>query len=272
MNKSITKISGSFDFSTNDEINKQICELEKIISFERENIYEVLSRSSMNGNILDLGCGPGSTTEIIASYNNCIHVTGVDREPRFIEYANKKTTCQKIQYIVGDCYSLPFEDNTFDCCYARYVFQHLMFPVKALHEIKRVVKSDGIIGIHDFDYELLKITPQISELRKIQRFNSMVKAFSGGDAFVGRKLAGYLEDAGVKNVSTLFTYTNNIKNKEFMTLFYNSELNNKEYLVNNKVLSEDEYNQLTSSILSFISNDESFFEIGNYYVYGVNSK
>ena len=92
-------------------------------------------------------------------------VDGVDREPLFIEYASQKNSSYKIEYIVGDCYNIPAEENTFDCCYARYLFQHLKYPLRALSEIKRVVKPHGVIGIHDFDYDLL-ITDNYMPLRK----------------------------------------------------------------------------------------------------------
>lgn len=272
MKQERTKIDGSFDFSINNDINKEIQELEKIISFEKENIYTVLNCASMQGKILDLGCGPGSTTEIIANYDPCIQVTGVDREPRFIEYAKNRKNFQKTQYIVGDCYDLPLANNSFDCCYARYLFQHLKYPLKALNEIKRVIKPNGIIGIHDFDYKLLKVEPEIPGLRKLQRFNALVKAFRGGDAFVGGKLEKYFMQVGIKNVSTVITQSNNCKNKDFISLFYNFELDNKNYLIKNGIFSEPEYHQLNSDITNFITNENSFFEICNYFIFGLNDK
>lgn len=267
-----TKIGGSFDFSTSEETHKQIQELERIISFEKDNIYFALSQASMKGNILDLGCGPGSTTEIIAKFDACRLVVGIDREPLFIEYASQKNSSYKIEYIVGDCYNIPAEENTFDCCYARYLFQHLKYPLRALSEIKRVVKPHGVIGIHDFDYDLLITNPEIPELKKLKRINAQLKTFQGGDAYVGRKLESYFKRAGISNVSTIFTFTDNRNNKDFMSLFYNPELDNKAFLVNNGLFSEAEYAQLNSSVHNFIKSNDSYFEIGNYFVYGINIK
>lgn len=58
-----------FDFRNKKawEHDKQIAELDKVISFEDENIKICLSNSEMQGLCLDLGCGPGTTTEIIAN-------------------------------------------------------------------------------------------------------------------------------------------------------------------------------------------------------------
>ena len=47
-----------------------------------------------------------------------------------------------------------FEENTFDICYANQVLQHLSDPVKALREMKRVVKHPGGMYVFYFYFYL----------------------------------------------------------------------------------------------------------------------
>jgi SAM-dependent methyltransferase len=45
--------------------------------------------------------------------------------------------------IVGSIYKIPFPDNSFDSVVCTQVFEHLAYPVKAVEEIKRVLKKGG---------------------------------------------------------------------------------------------------------------------------------
>ncbi len=57
-----------------------------------------------------------------------------------------------IHFEVANIYKLPFPDNSFDAVFAHTVLQHLQEPVKALDEIRRVLKSKGVIGVREEDH------------------------------------------------------------------------------------------------------------------------
>lgn len=53
--------------------------------------------------------------------------------------------------MVGDAYSLPFEDDTFDIAHAHQTLHHVADPVSVLRELRRVVKAGGLVAARDVD-------------------------------------------------------------------------------------------------------------------------
>ena len=73
-------------------------------------------------NILDVGCGPGTTTIGIAAEVSSGQVVGVDREEKMIEQA-KKTLAETHQisnltFQIGDTFDLDFPDATFNITFS----------------------------------------------------------------------------------------------------------------------------------------------------------
>lgn len=64
---------------------------------------------------------------------------GLDLEYQDDTYIDSQTC-----FALGSAYNLPFKDNAFDFITSRYTFEHLEFPEKAMLEIGRVLKADGI--------------------------------------------------------------------------------------------------------------------------------
>ena len=112
-----------------------------IYSFEDD--LTILSLSS-NERVLDAGCGAGSITRAIAQDNTNGFAIGVDRDPKFIDYAARKAASEGIENIVfktGDVLDLPFEDNVFDVVWSKHVLQWVGERQQALKEFIRVLNG-----------------------------------------------------------------------------------------------------------------------------------
>lgn len=264
-----------FDFRNKKawEHDKQIAELDKVISFEDENIKICLSNSEMQGLCLDLGCGPGTTTEIIANNMEIKKVFGVDYDQYFIDYAKQCRCSEKIEYVMADCYDLPFADDYFDCSYSRYLFQHLKRPDLALKEMIRVTKKGGVVGIHDVDYDLVIHAPKIAYSDKIKRINTRLKAYHGSNLHIGKEMEEiFCKTEMLKRIRVLKTFTNNMEYPEFINLFYNASNNDLGFLLKNKLFSEEELKSYIAGVQNFLQSPDSFFQVGNYFTYGEVTK
>lgn len=98
--------------------------------------------------ILDVGCGTGYFTRLLAKADQKIRVTGLDIEEEFISYARKEAKEQGVaaEFLAGTALDLPFEDHSFDLVTSHTFFHSVSDPVKALSEMKRVTKNGGTIA------------------------------------------------------------------------------------------------------------------------------
>lgn len=112
--------------------------------------------------LLDVGCGPGSITATFLPYlSPGGRVVGIDSSAEVVATAQSQFGSSassssagdtKIEFLVGDLFKLPFEDDTFDFVHAHQVIVHLPLDkvAPALREMKRVCKKDGgLVTIRD---------------------------------------------------------------------------------------------------------------------------
>jgi ubiquinone/menaquinone biosynthesis C-methylase UbiE len=153
--------------------------------------------------LLDCGCGPGSITEGFAKIVNPAKVVGVDADPVQIGDAQDRITkmgITNLSFQPASVYELPFEDNSFDAVFSHALLEHLHDPLKALSEMKRVLKPGGIIGARVPDHAAYLVSPDNELLKKGLKFERDLLAHKGGNPFIGRGLRGIFHEAGFINV------------------------------------------------------------------------
>ena len=92
--------------------------------------------------ILDLCTGTGDLAGFLKKEYPQSEVIGVDFSEKMLEIARKKNP--KINFIETDCTNLPFEDESFDLCVISFGLRNIENMQKALEEIYRILKPDGI--------------------------------------------------------------------------------------------------------------------------------
>lgn len=102
--------------------------------------------------VLDVGCGIGSFSLVIADAFPSARVTGVDPSAAFVAHAQKRVGDDRVQFIVGDAQALQFPDATFDKTVSQLVLNFVPAPEKALDEMTRVTRPGGVVAAAVWDY------------------------------------------------------------------------------------------------------------------------
>jgi SAM-dependent methyltransferase len=153
--------------------------------------------------VLDCGCGPATITLDLAKLVSPGQVVGIDLEPNQLRSAQDRSRQQGINasFGVASVYALPFADSQFDAVFAHALFEHLREPTRALSEMRRVLRSSGIVAPRSPDWAGWLVYPPCPLIE--QGFDSFkkIQIANGGNPHVGRALRGLLRQSGFSNVS-----------------------------------------------------------------------
>lgn len=92
--------------------------------------------------VLDIGCAGGTFTNNVSQVFPQAKITGIDVYSRAIKYGKKEYP--HINFILADAQNIPFKDKSFDLVICYETIEHLINPLGALKEIRRVLKNDGV--------------------------------------------------------------------------------------------------------------------------------
>jgi ubiquinone/menaquinone biosynthesis C-methylase UbiE len=110
----------------------------------RKDIIPFLDKHLNQGaTILDVGCGDGYGT--FKLHNLGYRVRGIDLSAEMI--AKAKERLQAIPFQQADVVNLPLESETVDAVLCINVLEWVEVPALALKEIRRILKSDGLVCV-----------------------------------------------------------------------------------------------------------------------------
>lgn len=93
--------------------------------------------------VLDVGCAMGGYLDYL-NQQGFKNLFGIDLTEKYVNYANKQG---KYTVKLGNAESIPFNEDNFDCLVIDQVMEHLVEPIKAFKEAKRVLKNGGFFCI-----------------------------------------------------------------------------------------------------------------------------
>ena len=121
-----------------------MCVQKKIYDF----LYERIGEVAKDKVVLELATGPGLIARHIAP--SAKSVVATDYAPKMIETALKAKNPENLNFEVADATSLRFEDKSFDVVVIANALHIIPNPEKALAEIRRVLKDDGMLIAPNF--------------------------------------------------------------------------------------------------------------------------
>lgn len=117
-----------------------------------ENLWTVsVLKAQPTDKILELGFGAGFAIQELAKVVTQGRIAGVDYSKMMVRAAcwrNAELIKQgRADLRWADASTLPFEDNTFDKAFSIHSIYFWPHPLKALAEVRRVLKPDGLLAL-----------------------------------------------------------------------------------------------------------------------------
>lgn len=97
--------------------------------------------------VLDVGCGYGGLSLLLAERRPDLRLTGVDLESRALESATAtaaQSGLRNMTFEHGDCQHLRFENCAFDAVVCQTLLTHVSNPETTVNEMARVMKPGGV--------------------------------------------------------------------------------------------------------------------------------
>ena len=99
---------------------------------------------------IDVGCGPGALTDVLAERLGANQVSAVDPSQPFITYAAARLTGVDVRRAAAE--DLPYPDGAFDIALAQLVVHFMADPVAGLREMGRVTRHGGVVAACVWDH------------------------------------------------------------------------------------------------------------------------
>lgn len=147
--------------------------------------------------VLDVGCGPGGLTTVLADRVGADHVAAIDPSPPFVTACRERNPEVDVRQGVAE--QLPYADAAFDVSLASLVVGFMSDPVVGVGEMRRVTRPGGRVALSFWTSDGMPLLGTFW-----RGVAAVLGPSAGGDGErVGRRpgeLGGLLEQAGAKDV------------------------------------------------------------------------
>jgi SAM-dependent methyltransferase len=154
--------------------------------------------------LLDVGAGPGTITADLAALVAPGRVTALEGTAEALAITKAGVEARgahNVTFVVSDAHAMDFPDASFDVVHAHQVLQHVLDPVKALVEMRRVCRPGGIVAARDGDYAAFTWYPRLPVLDEWLDLYRRVARGNGGEPDAGRRLLSWARAAGLADVT-----------------------------------------------------------------------
>jgi ubiquinone/menaquinone biosynthesis C-methylase UbiE len=94
--------------------------------------------------VLDVGCGPGGLTRVLAERVGAANVAAIDPAPQFVAACTARNPGADVR--VGMAEELPWPDGSFDAALASLVLGFMRDPDRGIAEMARVTRPGGTVA------------------------------------------------------------------------------------------------------------------------------
>lgn len=178
-----------YTFGDNEQASLRLRQLAEIYQQETR---ELLQRGSVRAPRLavDLGCGPGWSTQLIRDVLSPDRTVGLDASDRYIAEARKQHPY--LEFEVHDVARAPFPVQTPDILFCRFVLTHLTAIADVLRTWSSIAASGALLFVHETE----SMETDNLSLRRYYEMVAQLQKHYGQTLEVGRILEASFENSG----------------------------------------------------------------------------
>lgn len=144
-----------------------------------------------DSDVLEIACGTGQFTKLLSSQSKTFIAT--DFSSKMIENCSRLEISNNVSFTVEDATNLSFADNSFDIVLMANAMHIMPNPEIALKEIKRVLKSSGLLIAPTFIYD--------TKMPKLREFFIEQIGFKPFNKWKSHEISKFVENNGYKVIS-----------------------------------------------------------------------
>jgi len=111
-----------------------------------------------------------------------------------------------VRFERASIYELPFVDASFDAVFLSAVVGNLQEPLRGINEVRRVLKSGGVLGVKEFDHGGDLLHPASADMIEGLNLYNRLRRYNGHDPESGRKVLALLQQSAFRDISVTATY------------------------------------------------------------------
>jgi trans-aconitate 2-methyltransferase len=139
---------------------------------------------------VDLGCGPGLTTRLLADTLGCRRTVGLDASPAFVAQA-RSHHARDLEFQLHDASRVPFPTGPPDLAYARLLCSHLSDPESSVRVWRESLRPGGRLLLEDVEW----IRTRVPGFRRYLGLIESLLSARGHCLYVGARLAAFADGA-----------------------------------------------------------------------------
>ena len=132
---------------------------------------------------IDLGCGPGYTTDMLAGATRCTNTYGLDTSDHFLSMARE--CFPRYEFLKHDVTQVPFPISA-QVIYARFILAHLPDAESMVNKWADELADGGMLFLEEAE----ATETDVGVFKEYLDINEGLVASQGAELFVGKKLAG----------------------------------------------------------------------------------
>jgi SAM-dependent methyltransferase len=183
--------------ATGDEAANRLLLLDRIFGASTRELLKAAGISP-GMKVAEIGCGSGLVSLWLAKTVGATGtVTAADSSGEQLQLAEKNASdLNNISFHRADAYATGLPRESFDLVYSRFLMCHLREPLRALAEMRALLRPGGILVCEDHDDGGIFTEPPTRAYQRLVEISQSVNASRGLDSYIGLKLPRLFHEAG----------------------------------------------------------------------------